>query len=92
MLFDKKLQKLPQTGSSSISVTVNDRESGPKLNDLFLMILDELFRKLTRDREWSYVCNGTAWTRRTGTKVKVILMIFDENPQNYPRPEVVGSQ
>jgi hypothetical protein len=31
MIFDEKSEKLPQTGRSCISVTVGDRNSGPKL-------------------------------------------------------------
>jgi hypothetical protein len=41
MIFDEKSQKLPQTGSSCVWVTVNDRESGPKPKWCILMIFDE---------------------------------------------------
>ena len=43
MIFDEKSEKVPQIGSSRISVTVNDRLCGQKLK---LSIFDDFWRKL----------------------------------------------
>jgi hypothetical protein len=41
MILDEKSEKLPQIGSSRISVTVIYRHIGPKLKWPILMIIDE---------------------------------------------------
>jgi hypothetical protein len=45
MTFEEKSQKLPKTESSCIWVTVNDRESGPKLK---WSIFDDFQRKIIK--------------------------------------------
>jgi hypothetical protein len=69
MTLVEKSEKLPQTGSSCISVTVNDRDTGPKLK---WSIFDDScgkIRKITPDRKQLYLGNGEPERQRTKTKM-----------------------
>jgi hypothetical protein len=74
MIFDEKSQKLPQTGSSCISVTVNDRDPDQNQNGLFLMIFDEKSQKLPQTG--SSCISVTVNDRESGPKPK--WSIFDD--------------
>ena len=73
MIFDKKSRKLHQTGSSCISVRVNDRDTGPKVKWTVFEDFDETSRK--EPQTGSGCISVTVIDRDTARKLK--LSTFD---------------
>ena len=67
MKFDGNLEKLPQIGSSCISVTVNDRDSGPKLE---WAVFDEFDEKSEKLPQTGGSCISITVNDRLRTKTK----------------------
>ena len=86
MIFDEKSRKLPQTGSSLISSTANDRPVEPKLNGLFLITFEEKSRNFRRPE---VTVSRQQWARESSNQNQnvLLLVIFLEKSQNLSQTE-----
>jgi hypothetical protein len=74
MIFDETSRKFPQTGSSCDSVTVNDRDTGPKLKWCIFDNFDA--KSATLPQTGSSCISVTVNDRDTGPKLK--FCTFDD--------------